>query len=195
MKIEKDWVEAYFEYGVDVANRCIFLTSDVDEESISHVIKGLYLMEAEDEEAPIEVRIMSYGGDVCDMFALHDVTRTLKCPVHTMGMGKVMSAAVLLLACGTTGERWAGPNTSFMIHVPSMHDGDEDGVKIHEVKANLEFTQEMWRRWYELMERYTNKPASHWRRLCNKNADVYFTADEALEWGLIDHMWDQKDGE
>lgn len=192
MKISKDWVEAYFEYGVDVANRCIFLSADVDQESIGHVIKGLYLMEAEDASKPVEVRIMSYGGDIFDMFGLHDVTRTLKCPVYTMGMGKVMSAAVLLLACGEKEHRWAGPNTGFMIHVPSMI--DEEG-KTHEVQSSLDFTKLMWKRWYELMEKYTSKPASHWRRLCNKNADVYFSADEALEWGLIDNLWDEKDGE
>lgn len=192
MKISKDWVEAYFEYGVDVQNRCIFLSDDVNETSIGNVIKGLYLMEADNSEKPIEVRIMSYGGDIFDMFGLHDVTRTLKCPVHTMGMGKVMSAAILLLACGERGQRWAGPNTGFMIHIPSM--SDEDG-KTHEIRSSLDFTDLMWKRWYELMEKYTNKPISHWKRLCAKNADVYFTADEALEWGLIDHMWDEKDGE
>jgi ATP-dependent Clp protease protease subunit len=192
-KISKDWVEAYFDYGVDNANRCIFLSDDVDQESIGHVIKGLYLMENENDTSPIELRICSYGGHVYDMFALHDVTRTLKSPVHTMGMGKVMSAAVLLVACGEENKRWAGANTSFMIHVPSAD--AQDDMNLHEFKIEVKEMERLWDRWYALMAKYTKKDAKFWKSLCNKKTDVYFDADQAQEWGVIDHIWDEKEGE
>jgi ATP-dependent Clp protease protease subunit len=193
MRIPKDQLEMYFGYGVDIVNRCIFLSSEIDEESVAHVIKGLYLMENQNQEyKPIELRISSYGGSLYDMFALHDVTRTLKSPVYTMGMGKVMSAAVLLVACGNKKNRWAGGNTSFMIHIPSWC---ADNQKLHDHRIDLKETERLWERWYKLMARYTNRDIGFWKRLCNKRDDVFFDSDQAQEWGLIDHIWDEKDGE
>jgi len=193
MRIPKDQLEVYFEYGVDIANRCVFLTDEIDDQSIGHVVKGLYLMENQSKEyTPIELRIASYGGDICDMFGLHDVTRTLKSPVHTMGMGKVMSAAVLLVACGERNNRWAGDNTSFMIHLP----WDDWGKKnLAELDHDIRYTKELWDRWYKLMAEYTKMPEKHWCKLCSKQGDAFFFADDALKWGIIDHIWDEKGGE
>lgn len=193
MKVSKDHLEIYFEYGVDIANRCIFMTDEVDADSMGTVIKGLYMMENQNnDKKPIELRICSYGGSVYDMFALHDVTRTLKSPVHTMGMGKVMSAAVLLVACGEEGNRWAGANTSFMVHVPSW---DAPEQKLHDHRIDVKESERLWDIWYKLMERYTKKDIAFWRKLCNKRDDIYFDAYQAQEWGVIDHIWDEKDPE
>lgn len=192
-KISKDWVDAYFQYGVDVNNRCIFLFGDIDEESIGYVIQGLYLMDNQnDKHDPIELRICSYGGSMDDMFALHDVTRTLKSPVRIMGMGKVMSAAILIVACGEEGDRWAGPNTCFMIHPPSW---DSPDAKMFEHESLVANTKKQWGRWYDLMAEYTNKDAKFWRQKCEGKSDFYFDAQQAQEWGLIDHLWDQKSGD
>lgn len=193
MKISKDQLETYFDYGVDIANRCIFLTGDVDNDTISHVVKGLYLMENQNaQHDPIELRISSYGGDIYDMFALHDVTRTLQSPVHTMGMGKVMSAAVLLVACGQKGHRWAGENTTFMIHVPSWESAYQ---KMHDHKVSVKEGERAWNAWYRLMARYSNRPVEFWKKQCAKRDDVYFDALQAQEWGIIDHIWDEKEGD
>lgn len=190
MRVSKDHLEVYFNHGVDIANRCIFLISEVEEESINPIVKGLYLMENESNSSlPIELRICSYGGNVYDMFALHDVTRTLRCPVHTMGMGKVMSAAVLLVACGEKGNRWAGPNTTFMIHVPSWDAPDQ---KLHDHRIDVKEGERVWNVWYSLMAEYTSKDEAFWKRLCNKRDDVYFDAYKAQEWGIVDHIWDEK---
>ncbi len=192
-KISKDWVEAYFQYGIDIANRCIFLTDEVTEESIGHVVKGLYMMDSQNNNNdPIELRISSHGGDIYEMFGLHDVTRTLKSPVYTMGMGKVMSAAVLLLACGEKKNRWAGANTSFMIHVPSW---DEGFQTLHGHKIDVTECERLWDRWYKLMGHYTKRDEKFWRKQCARKMDIYFDAETALEWGIIDNIWDEKDGE
>ncbi len=192
MKISKDWVDAYFEYGVDVKNRCIFLTNDIDHDTVSNVLKGMYLMEHEDSTKPIELRIMSYGGDVYHMFAVHDATKTLRSPVHTFGLGTVMSAAVLLIACGEKGQRWAGENTTFMIHVPSWH---KEYTAQHHHRIEVEESERLWERWYELMGKYTKQEAKFWKRLCDKKIDVYFGAEQALEWGVVDNIWSEKEGE
>ena len=114
-KINKEWIEAYFDYGVDVANRRIFLFDDVNESSIGNIIKGLYFMDS-DKKDPIELFIGSFGGSVYDMYALYDVCRTLESPMYTTAIGKNMSAAPLLVACGEKGHRWATPHCSFMVH-------------------------------------------------------------------------------
>lgn len=193
MRISKDQFESYFQYGIDIPNRCVFLTSEIDEESVSHVIKGMRLMENQNQKHdPIELHISSYGGDIYDMFALHDVTRTLHSPVHTMGLGKVMSAAVLLVACGQKGNRWSGENTTFMIHVPSW---DSPSQKIHDHVISVNEVKRLWDSWYKLMARYSNRDVAFWKRQCNKRDDLYFDAYRAQEWGIIDHIWSEKDSD
>lgn len=188
-RINKDYLETYFEYGVDVKNRCIFLTEDISEESAGHIIMGMYYLECEDSTKPIELRIMSEGGDVYSAYGIHDVTRTLRSPIHTMGLGKVMSAAILLVACGEKNNRWAGENTTFMIHVPHWPKSD---VSQHDHRNEVDESERLTDRWYYLMGKYTKKPSKFWKNLCNKKVDVYFDADQALEWGIIDNIWTEK---
>lgn len=191
-RITKDWVEAYFEYGVDIQNRKVFLFDGVDESSIGAVIKGLYLMEAESQENPIELFIGSFGGSEYEMFALYDVMRTLKSPIHTTAIGKCMSAAPLLVAGGEQGERYATPNTWFMVH----QSWDDFGEKrIDSLKNDLKHYEEMGKRWYEAMALHTDKTAAFWKKECEKVGDKFFTAEQAQEWGLIDHIWDEKEEE
>jgi ATP-dependent Clp protease protease subunit len=192
VKITKDWVEAYFEYGIDVQNRKVFLTHDIDAESIGAAIKGLYLMEAENTTKPIEVFVGSFGGSEYEMFALYDVLRTLESPIHTTAIGKCMSAAPLLVAAGQPGYRWATPNTFFMVH----QSWDEFGPsRTDEMRKVLKHYEVMSKRWYDLMESHTKKDAVFWKRKCESVGDCFFTAEEAMEWGLIDNIWDQKGGE
>lgn len=188
-RITKDWIEAYFEYGIDKENRRIFMFDGVDEVSIGIVIKGLYYMDAESTEKPIELFIGSFGGSEYEMFALYDTIRTLKSPIHTTAIGKSMSAAPLLVACGEPGYRYATPNTWFMVH----QSWDEFGAKrVDEIKKDLKHYDEMGNKWYELMAKHTNKDEKFWRAQCNAVGDRYFSAEQAAEWGLIDHIWDEK---
>lgn len=189
-RISKDWVDAYFEYGVDVANRKVFLFDDVDSNSIGAVIKGLYLMEASDSNKPIELFVGSFGGSEYEMFALYDVCRTLKSPIHTIAIGKCMSAAPLLVAGGEEGHRYATPNTFFMIHIS----WEDFGMKrMDELEKDLKHFEDMGDRWASLMEKHSKKPAKFWQDLCKKTGDNFFDAEKALEWGLIDHIWDEKE--
>jgi len=200
VKISKDWIDAYFEYGVDVVNRKVFLFDGVDETSIGYVIKGLYLMEAsitqEDREGgqipPIELFIGSFGGSEYEMFALYDVIRTLESPIHTTAIGKCMSAAPLLVACGEPGHRYATPNTWFMVH----ESWDDWGMaRVDELQKTLNHYKEMGDRWNKLMAKHTGQTVASWKRMAKAVGDTYFDAYKAVELGLIDHVWDEKDGE
>jgi ATP-dependent Clp protease protease subunit len=182
-------VEAVLEYGVDVAGRRVFLHGDVDEETIGVAIRGLYML-ANISRAPIELFVTSCGGDVEDTFALHDVTRTIRAPVHTVALGKCMSAAPLLVACGEPGHRWASEHTIFMVHDAKIE--VPAGPPAY-VEAWTEATKRQCESMNRLLAKYTKKPYRHWSRLDSKKGDQYFSAEEALEWGLIDNLWNEKD--
>ena len=188
-RITKDWIDAYFEYGVDVFNRKIFLISDIDECTIGYAIQGMYLMESENKDEPVELFVGSFGGSEYEMFALYDVMNSIKCPVSTCALGKCMSAAPLLVAAGTKGERYATPNTWFMVH----QSWDEDmGGRVDEVDRTLKHMKAMEATWYKLMAMHTGKTESFWRKKCSESGDSYFSADEALKYGVIDILWTEK---
>lgn len=191
-RITKDWVEAYFNYGIDRTNRRIFMFDGVDEDSIGMVIKGLYYMDAESTDKPIELFIGSFGGSEYEMYALYDVIGTLNSPIHTTAIGKCMSAAPLLVARGEPGNRYATPNTWFMVH-QSWDDFGER--RVDEIKKDIRHYEEMGKKWYELMASHTNQTAAFWKKHCEQVGDKYFDAYQAQEWGLIDHIWDEKDPE
>ena len=185
-----DELDAALDYGVDIKGRRIFLHGDVEEKTIGMAIRGMYLLADLDIKSPIELFITSYGGEVDESFALHDVTRTIKVPVHTVALGKCQSAAPLLVACGQKGERYASENCEFMVHDASMEIESEFSpaqleTYVTAVKARVE-------RMDRLLAKYTKRDYRFWKRMSSSKLDRYFTADQALEWGLIDTIWSEK---
>jgi len=183
-----DELTAALEKGVDVKNRRIFLHGDVEEDTIGLAIRAMYLLSDMNKE-PVELFVTSYGGELDEAFALHDVTRTIKVPVHTVALGKCMSAAPLLVACGKRGERWATAHTQFMLHDVTLDELEGSPVAI---TAHVEAARIQMVKYAELLARYTSKPKSHWTRMFAGRADRFFGADEALEWGMIDGIWQEK---
>lgn len=189
--IAKEWVAAYFDYGVDRANRRIFLCGDVDSGTISYVIQGIYFMEAEDPKKEITIFLNTDGGELYEMFALYDVLQTVTCPIATMSVGRVMSAGVLLAAAGSQGQRWAGPNCWFMLHSSS---GGVDG-SVEAAEKEIAQWKKMNTRWYELLAKHSKKSPAQWRALCRKSGETYFSSEDAMEYGLIDNLWNEREGE
>lgn len=185
-------LEAALEYGIDLKGRRIFLHGDVGEDTIGVAIRGMYLL-AEENKEPIEVIVSSYGGNLDESFALHDVTRTIKVPVITCALGKCQSAAPLLVACGQKGERYASENTSFMLHDAQLEFGDGDADYPANIMASARVTAAMMDTYARLMARYTKKDKRFWTRIFAGKVDRFFTAEEALEWGVIDQIWSEKD--
>lgn len=186
-KFDNEWVEAYFENGIDVANRRVFLDADIEAQSIGYAIKGLYLMETESKE-PVEMFISSYGGDVYEALALYDIMNTISCPIHTFAYGKCMSAAPLLLAAGEPGQRWVAPHVAFMHHDWS---GDVEGTG-SQVATVVKHYEALGQQWTRLLAKHSLKDFKWWHTRAKKPADFYFSADEALEWGLADQIWVEK---
>jgi ATP-dependent Clp protease protease subunit len=190
MKVDKDWVNAYFDHGIDLSNRRVFLDTDIGEASISSAVKGLYLMETESREKPVEIFISSYGGCLYEALALYDIMNTISCPLHTFAYGKCMSAAPLLLASGEPGYRWVAPNVAFMHHDWSGH--GVDGSKGTQMIATVKHYEELGKKWLRLLAKHSNKDYKWWDIRSKKSDDFYFSADEAIDWGLADQIWVEK---
>lgn len=182
-------IESALNHGVDVRGRRIWLHGVVDEDTIGLAIRGMYLLDDLCAE-PIELYVSSYGGALDEAFALHDVTRTIKSPVHTVALGKCMSAAPLLVACGQPGHRYATENCQFMLHDCDLEvpEGSPAYVSSHVAAAKAQMTTIA-----KLLGKYTKKPTRHWSSMFAGKIDRFFTADEAVAWGLVDQIWSEKD--
>jgi ATP-dependent Clp protease protease subunit len=189
----KSWVEAALESGIDIIGRRIFLHGAVEDSTISVAIRGMYMIADIDQSKPIELYVSSYGGELDEAFALHDVTRTIKAPVHTVALGKCMSAAPMLVACGQKGERYAAENTTFMLHDAIMEHEEGDSDSPANVIAGAKLAMETMDRYASLLAKYTLKEKRFWKRIFDSKVDRFFTADQALEWGLVDGIWSEKD--
>lgn len=184
---QQEWVDAYFNNGVDIANRRVFI-GDMDEISVDCTIKGLYLMETQSKVQPCEMFISSLGGTVHDTLALYDIINTLHCPIHTFAYGKCMSAAPLLLAAGNPGNRWIAPHASFMHHDWSDHVAGK-GSELEAIVKHNEWTASMWT---TLLAKHSTKNFQWWNTRAKQSADFYFYAEEAIDWGIADHIWVEK---
>ena len=186
MPFDKEQLDSYFDRGVDLQNRRVFV-GDIDSTTVTNIVKGLYLMETDDPDQPCEMFISSNGGEVCEALALYDIMQTIKCPIHTFAYGKCMSAAPLLLAAGEKGHRWVAPNVFFMYHEASA---EVDG-KLRDAVVALKYEQLVDATWMKLMAEHSDKDVRFFKRL-NSKPDYYFGADEAVEWGIADSIWVEK---
>ena len=138
----------------------------------------------ENTAAPIEFYISTYGGQATEMFSVYDVMRIVRerVPIHTYGVGKVMSAGVLLLAAGTKGERRIGKSCRVMIH------GVVGGQQGHIADIENEFsetklTQKMY---VESLVEETKMTKKYIKKLIDRKTNVYFDAKEAVKLGIAD---------
>lgn len=165
-------------------SRIVFLHGDVTEHSISTIIaQMLYL--ANTNSNPIHLLVSTYGGSADEMFSLYDLIRFLPCPVHTVALGKVMSAGVLLLAAGVKGKRLMGASSRIMMH-PVSSGGFGN---IFEME-NLALEH---RRLHDLMVARLVKETKLTERevkdtIMDPKLDYFVTPEQALQMGIIDRI-------
>lgn len=133
---------------------------------------------------PFRMYVSTHGGVVSDMFSILDVMDMIKhdCSIETVGVGKVMSAGVLLLANGTKGKRKIGRNCRVMLHsVISGHHGSFPNIEneMQETKA----LQEMY---FDYLCTCTNLTRRKIKKLLLNNVDVYLSAEDAIKYGIAD---------
>jgi len=170
--------------------RTVGLFADVNEEKIAEVIHSvLYFNELnkqaeKDKVLPITFYLSTYGGNADDMFALYDVMRNVRknSEIHTIGLGKVMSAGVLLLSAGTKGKRQIGKNCRVMLHQPSGgFQGQATDIEIH-AKEILDLKSRL----NEIYHKHTGKPIKDIEKALER--DNFLKPEDAKAFGLIDHV-------
>jgi len=135
---------------------------------------------------PFELWISTYGGSAMDMFAIYDVMRLMReeCDITTFGLGKVMSAGVLLLAAGTKGKRKIGANCRVMLH--SVIGGSQG--PIHSLENEMDEIRWIQDQHVKCLVEETNMSSKHLKKLLARKVNVYLTAEEAVELGIADEV-------
>ena len=167
-------------------DRIIFLCDEVNDATASLVVAQLLYLEAQDADKDISLYINSPGGSISAGMAIFDTMNFIKCDVSTICIGMAASMGAFLLAAGTKGKRIALPNSEIMIHQPlGGMQGQASDIKIH-AEHILRIKDKMNN---NLAER-TGQDIEAIRR--NTDRDNYMTAQQALEYGLIDKIIEKR---
>ena len=167
------------------------LFAEVVEDKIAELVHALLVVteeikkkEKEEDKKPIDLYLSTYGGSADDMFALYDVMRLVRKDVvlRTIGLGKVMSAGVLLLAAGTKGERKIAKNCRIMIHsVVGGNQGD-----LHNMLNEMEAIEQLQQMFIDCLVSETKMTKSRLKKILDRKVNVYLSAEEAVELGIAD---------
>lgn len=173
---------AYDIYSRLLKERIVFIGFPLDDNVANLVIAQLLFLESENPNERIQVFINSPGGSVSAGLAIYDTMQFIKPEVHTYCVGQAMSMATVLLAAGTPGKRFALPNARIMIHQPwGGIQGQATDIGI-QAKELLRIRDRINR----ILAKHTNQPLEKIER--DTDRDFYMTADEALEYGIIDKI-------
>ena len=173
---------SYDIYSRLLKDRIIFLGEEVTDVSANIVVAQLLFLEAEDPGKDIQLYINSPGGSVTAGMAIYDTMNYIKSDVSTICIGMAASMGAFLLSGGTKGKRFALPNAEIMIHQPSgVSRGMASDMKI--VADQILKTKQKLN---EILAKNTGKPIDVIER--DTDRDNYMTAQEALEYGLIDSI-------
>lgn len=172
--------------GKLLENSIHFLTGEIGEENISECIRWIVYENLDDSnEKILTIYINSTGGDLYPTFALIDIMRNSKHPIRTIGIGSVMSAAFLIFAAGTKGQRYAALNTSFMCH---QHSEEGSDSKYHDLKAAMKETDAINKRMLNILKDSTDLPVAKIKSKLLPASDVYLTAEETIELTVADYL-------
>ncbi len=177
---------SYDIYSRLLNDRIVMLNEEVNSASASVVVAQLLYLESQDPTKDISLYINSPGGSVTDGFAIYDTMNYIKCDVSTICIGMAASMGAFLLSAGTKGKRIALPNSTIMIHQPlGGYKGQATDMEIHtrymlDIKARLN----------QILAENTGKPLDVIKN--DTERDNFMTAQQALEYGLIDKVIDKR---
>ena len=163
-------------------DRIIFLSEEVNDTTASLVVAQLLYLEAQDPDKDIQFYINSPGGSVTAGMAIYDTMKYIKCDVATICVGMAASMGAFLLSAGTKGKRMALPNAEIMIHQPSA--GTQG--QITDMAIHLKRLQTIKERMNRIMAENTGNSIEVVTEACER--DNFMSAEEALEFGLIDQI-------
>ena len=177
---------SYDIYSRLLNERIIFLADEVNDVTASLVVAQLLYLESEDPDADISLYINSPGGSVTAGLAIYDTMNFIKCDVSTICVGMAASMGAFLLSSGAKGKRLALPNSEIMIHQPS---GGSQG-QATDIQIQAEHILKIKDRLNRILAANTGKPVEV--IAADTERDNFMTAEEALEYGLIDKVIAQR---
>jgi ATP-dependent Clp protease protease subunit len=177
---------SYDIYSRLLKERIVFLGSEIDDYVANLVIAQLLFLEAEDPAKDIYLYINSPGGVISSGLAILDTMNYVKPDIVTVCVGQAASMAAVLLSAGAKGKRYSLPNSRIMIHQPM------GGVRgqATDIKIQAEEILRLRQLLYKILSQNTGKTPAEIERDCER--DKYLTASEALEYGLIDAIFEKR---
>lgn len=172
-------------YQALLANRIIFLGSEVRDENANAICAQMLLLNAEDPHKDIYLYINSPGGSVDSGMAIFDTMQWISNDVATVAMGLAASMGQFLLSAGTPGKRFALPHSRIMMHQPS---GGLGGTA-SDIRIQAEQSLHIKRTMAELIAKHTGQTLAQIE--ADSDRDRWFTAEQALEYGFIDHVYER----
>jgi len=169
-------------YSRLLKDRIIFLGSQVNDDVANSVVAQLLFLQSEDPKADVHLYINSPGGSISAGLAIYDTMQFISCSVATYCVGQCASMAAVLLTAGSSGKRNALPNSRIMIHQPlAGMEGSAEDIIIH-AKEFIKVKERLNR----ILIKHTGHPLEKIER--DTDRDRFMSAEEALEYGLIDHV-------
>lgn len=175
-----DGNSSYDLYSLLLKERIIMLTGEIDDTLSEIVCSELIFLNAKDQELPISIYIDSPGGSVTAGMAIYDVMKAIEAPIKTIGLGLCASMAAFLLSSGDKGYRYAYPNAEIMIHQPI---GQTQG-QVSDLEIMTKRFISLKNKLNSILDSNTNKSLEEIEK--DTDRDNFLTADEAIEYGLID---------
>ncbi|MCI8688291.1 MAG: ATP-dependent Clp endopeptidase proteolytic subunit ClpP [Lawsonibacter sp.] len=167
-------------------DRIVMLSEEVNATTASLIVAQLLYLEAQDPDKDIQFYINSPGGSVTDGMAIYDTMQYIKCDVSTICIGMAASMGAFLLSSGAKGKRLALPNAEIMIHQPSAGtQGQITDMAIHLKRLEIVKT-----RMNRILAENTGKSIEVVTADCER--DNFMTAQEALEYGLVDKVLERR---
>ncbi|MBO6054663.1 MAG: ATP-dependent Clp endopeptidase proteolytic subunit ClpP [Oscillospiraceae bacterium] len=163
-------------------DRIIMLSEEVNETTASLIVAQLLYLEAQDPEKDIQFYINSPGGSVTAGLAIYDTMQYIRCDVATICIGMAASMGAFLLSAGAKGKRMALPNAEIMIHQPS---GGTQG-QATDIQIQAQRMADIKKKLSQILADNTGKPYEQVVADCER--DHFMTAEEALDYGLIDKV-------
>ncbi len=176
------WERAYDIYSRLLEDRIVFLWDAIDSIVANTVIAQLLFLEKADPKAPITLYVNSPGWHVTAWLAIYDVMQYLSCPIHTVSIWLSASMWSIILAWGTKWKRFALPHSEIMIHQPLWW----AEWQATDIRIAAEHIIRTWDRLYKILAKHTGKTVEQVEKDCDR--DNFMTAEEALEYGLIDKI-------
>jgi len=175
-------------YSLLLRDRIIFIGTPINDFVANAVVAQMLFLQMEDPKKDISLYINSPGGSVTDGMAIYDTMNFLQCDIVTYCVGQAASMATLLLSAGTKGKRYALPNSRVMMHQPTGGaTGQTSDISIA-AKEILRWRAQM----NELIANHTNKTADE--IAADSDRDFYLTAKEAMDYGIVDKVIENKLG-